>query len=110
MDVLDSDLSPQERRAIFRAGWDARLTPLLSDEWQSADAIAARLNEAKPKVLERLKCMSTRDLAERRIVRLKPEPKPGVVLKKRKKRPRVHSLRMEAQFRLPAQPLAQPPG
>jgi hypothetical protein len=46
-------------------------------------------------VLARLKDMSTRDLAERRIVKF-------TVKKARKsvKRPRVHTARFEAQFRL----------
>ncbi len=87
--------SADARRAAFRAAWDARLLPLLSAEWQSADAVAEAIGEAKPTVLARLKDMSARNLAERRIVKF-------TVKKTRKsvKRPRVHTARFEAQFRL----------
>ncbi len=57
--------SPGETAA---KSWDDRLLPLLSDEWQSADRLAARL-DAKPfTVLARLKDMMRRNLVERRIV------------------------------------------
>jgi hypothetical protein len=36
----ESLLSPDERRAAFRASWDVRLLPFLTAEWQSADAVA----------------------------------------------------------------------
>ncbi len=50
------------------ASWDDRLLPVLSDEWQSVEAIAARL-KAKPfTVLARLKDLLRRNLVERRIV------------------------------------------
>jgi hypothetical protein len=97
-DVLpvDGDTpSPAERRAAFRAGWDARLLPMLSLEWQSADELAERIGEAQPTVLARLKDMSVRQLAEHRVVKYNPKKrKPGA------KRPRVHTARFEAQFRL----------
>jgi hypothetical protein len=91
----ESLLSPDERRAAFRASWDVRLLPFLTAEWLSADAVAEAIGEPKATVLARLKDMSTRDLAERRIVKF-------TVKKARKsvKRPRVHTARFEAQFRL----------
>ena len=50
------------------SSWDERLLPILTDEWQSVDALAARL-KAKPfTVLARLKDMLRRNLVERRIV------------------------------------------
>lgn len=50
------------------SSWDERLLPLLTDQWQSADTLAARL-KAKPfTVLARLKDMMRRNLVERRIV------------------------------------------
>ena len=90
-DVQTSD----ERRAAFQAGWDARLLPLLTAEWQSSAAIAARLGEKPAGVLERLKDMLGRDLVQRRIVKAVPS-KPT----KSGKRPRVHTARFEAHFRL----------
>ncbi len=48
--------------------WDDRLLPVLSDEWQSADALAARLHAKQFTVLARLKDMMRRNLVERRIV------------------------------------------
>ena len=48
--------------------WDDRLLPLLNAEWQSADALAARLHAERHTVLARLKDMMRRNLAERRIV------------------------------------------
>jgi predicted ArsR family transcriptional regulator len=50
------------------ASWDDRLLPLLTDEWQSADALAARLHTKHFTVLARLKDMLRRNLVERRIV------------------------------------------
>ncbi len=95
----ESLLSPDERRAAFRAGWDLRLLPLLTNDWQSADALAEAIGEPKATVLARLKDMSTRALAERRIVKF-------TVKKARKsvKRPRVHTARFEAQFRRAVDP------
>jgi predicted transcriptional regulator len=49
--------------------WDDRLRPLLTDEWQSADVLAARLNAKQFTVLARLKDMMRRNLVERRIVK-----------------------------------------
>jgi hypothetical protein len=37
------------------ASWDDRLLPLLTNEWQSADALAARLHAKHFTVLARLK-------------------------------------------------------
>ena len=48
--------------------WDDRLLPLLTEEWQSADALAARLHASHFTVLARLKNMLRRNLVERRIV------------------------------------------
>jgi predicted ArsR family transcriptional regulator len=48
--------------------WDKRLLPVLTDEWQSADVIAARLHANHFTVLARLKDMMRRNLVERRIV------------------------------------------
>jgi predicted ArsR family transcriptional regulator len=50
------------------SSWDARLLPLLTDQWQSADALAARLGAKPFTVLARLKDMLRRNLVERRIV------------------------------------------
>lgn len=50
------------------ANWDDRLLPILSDEWQSVDAIAARVRGNHFTVLARLKDMMRRNLVERRIV------------------------------------------
>jgi hypothetical protein len=93
--IPPGDPSPEERRAAFRAAWDARLLPLLTAEWQSADALAEGVGESKATVLARLKDMAARNVAERRIVKF-------TVKKARKsvKRPRVHTARFEAQFRL----------
>jgi predicted ArsR family transcriptional regulator len=51
--------------------WDDRLRNVLTDDWQSADAIAARLNAKHFTVLARLKDMMRRNLVERRIVKKK---------------------------------------
>jgi len=48
--------------------WDDRLRPLLTDQWQSADLIAARLGAKHHTVLARLKDMMRRNLVERRVV------------------------------------------
>jgi hypothetical protein len=93
--------TPEARRAAFQAAWDARLLPLLTAEWQSADAVAERIGEAKPTVLARLKDMTARALAERRIVKFAIKRPPNPNRKKPAKRPRVHTARFEAQFRLP---------
>jgi hypothetical protein len=50
------------------SSWDDRLLPLLSDDWQSADVLAARLRAKHFTVLARLKDMMRRNLVERRIV------------------------------------------
>ena len=50
------------------ASWDDRLLPVLTDDWQSADALAARLGAKPFTVLARLKDMMRRNLVERRIV------------------------------------------
>jgi predicted ArsR family transcriptional regulator len=49
--------------------WDDRLRPMLSDQWQSADLIAARLGAKHHTVLARLKDMMRRNLVERRLVK-----------------------------------------
>lgn len=84
------------RRAAFQAAWDARLLPHLTPEWQASGAIAKRLGEKPATVLERLKDMLERGLVERRIVKARAS-KPG----KAGKRPRIHTARFEAHFRLP---------
>ena len=48
--------------------WDDRLLPLLTADWQSADAIAARAHASHHTILARLKDMMRRNLVERRIV------------------------------------------
>jgi hypothetical protein len=58
------------------ASWDDRLRPVLSDEWQSAELIAARLHAKQFTVLARLKDMMRRNLVERRIVKKKPTSTP----------------------------------
>ena len=83
------------RRAAFRAGWDARLLPLLTAEWQPSTLIAKTLGEKPSTVLERLKDMLERELVDRRVVKAVPS-RPT----KSGKRPRIHTARFEAQFRL----------
>jgi len=94
-DSAPQELSSDERRAAFRAGWDRRLLPMLTAEWQSSVTIAKALGEKPATVLERLKDMLDRDLVERRVVKAVPS-KPT----KSGKRPRVHTARFEARFRL----------
>lgn len=84
------------RRAAFQAGWDARILPLLTDTWQSSLAVAKALDEKPATVLERLKDMLERGLVERKIVKAAAS-KPT----RTGKRPRVHTARLEAHFRLP---------
>jgi hypothetical protein len=97
--VSAEEISDEEvraaRRAAFRAGWDARLLPLLSPEWQASTAIAKALGEKPATVLERLKDMLDRELIDRRVVKAVPS-RPT----KSGKRPRIHTARFEAQFRL----------
>ena len=50
------------------SSWDDRLLPLLTDEWQSVEVLAARLHTKHFTVLARLKDMMRRNLVERRIV------------------------------------------
>ena len=83
------------RRAAFQAAWDARLLPLLTAEWQPSAALAKALGEKPATVLERLKDMLDRELVERRVVKAVPS-RPT----KTGKRPRIHTARFEAQFRL----------
>lgn len=83
------------RRAAFRAGWDARLLPVLTPEWQASSAIAKTLGEKPATVLERLKDMLDRELVDRRVIKAVPS-RPT----KSGKRPRIHTARFEAQFRL----------
>jgi len=47
---------------------DDRLLPLLSDQWQSSETLAKRLNEEPHTVLARLKDLMRRNLVERRVV------------------------------------------
>jgi hypothetical protein len=84
------------RRAAFQAGWDSRLMPLLTPDWQSSIALAKTLAEKPATVLERLKDMLDRGLVERRVVKAVPS-RPT----KTGKRPRIHTARFEAHFRLP---------
>jgi hypothetical protein len=51
------------------SSWDDRLLPLLTDDWQSVDLIAARAHTKQFTVLARLKDMLRRNLVERRIVK-----------------------------------------
>lgn len=88
--------SSDPRRAAFQAGWDARLLPLLTTEWQSSVSLAKTLTEKPATVLERLKDMLDRGLVERRVVKAVPS-KPT----KTGKRPRIHTARFEAHFRIP---------
>jgi hypothetical protein len=95
----DEPRAPQSsdpRRAAFQAAWDARLLPLLKPEWQSSVSLAKVLAEKPATVLERLKDMLDRGLVERRVVKAVPS-KPT----KTGKRPRIHTARFEAHFRLP---------
>lgn len=88
--------STDPRRAAYQAGWDSRLLPLLTPEWQSSVSLAKMLTEKPATVLERLKDMLDRGLVERRVVKAVPS-KPT----KAGKRPRIHTARFEAHFRLP---------
>jgi hypothetical protein len=88
--------SSDARRAAFQAGWDSRLLPLLTPQWQSSVSLAKSLGEKPATVLERLKDMLDRNLVERRVVKAVPS-KPT----KSGKRPRIHTARFEAHFRLP---------
>jgi hypothetical protein len=83
------------RRAEYQAGWEMRLGPLLTDEWQSSDALALKLGAKQATVLARLKDMMRRNLAERRIVE-KPRP-PAKPTKKRKSKRRMNIY--QAEFR-----------
>ena len=71
--------------------------PVLTHEWQSSVSIAKLLGEKPATVLERLKDMLDRNLVERRVVKAVPS-KPT----KSGKRPRIHTARFEAHFRVPA--------
>jgi hypothetical protein len=93
---VHSDGSGEARRAAFQAGWDVRLLPLLTNDWQPSAAIAKAVGEKPATVLERLKDMLDRQLVERRVVKAVPS-KPT----KSGKRPRIHTARFEAHFRLP---------
>jgi hypothetical protein len=70
--------------------------PLLTPHWQPSAAIALAAGEKPATVLERLKDMLERNLVERRVVKAVPS-KPT----KSGKRPRIHTARFEAHFRLP---------
>ena len=94
-DEISDAQARDARRAAFRAGWDARLLPLLTPEWQPSATIAKTLGEKPATVLERLKDMLERQLVDRRVVKAVPS-RPT----KSGKRPRVHTARFEAQFRL----------
>ena len=73
-DAAEDEPEIEARRAEFQASWDDRLMPLLTDEWQSADDLAKRLNTALSKPCSRgLKDMMRRNLVERRIVRRRRE-------------------------------------
>jgi predicted ArsR family transcriptional regulator len=61
-------VSDSETAGEGGSSWDDRLLPLLTDEWQSADALAARLRANHFTVLARLKDLLRRNLVERRIV------------------------------------------
>jgi hypothetical protein len=95
-DRIPDELSSDARRAAFQAGWDARLLPVLTPDWQSSVVLAKALGEKPATVLERLKDMLERGLVDRKIVKAVPS-KPT----KSGKRPRVHTARFEAHFRLP---------
>jgi hypothetical protein len=58
------------------SSWDDRLRPMLTDDWKSAELIAAQLNAKQFTVLARLKDMMRRNLVERRIVKKKPTSVP----------------------------------
>jgi hypothetical protein len=95
-DESSAALTGDARRAAFQAAWDARLLPLLTAEWQSSVSVAKAIGEKPATVLERLKDMLERNLVERRVVKAVPS-KPT----KSGKRPRIHTARFEAHFRLP---------
>ena len=59
---------PQTEDGGSGASWDDRLLPILTDDWQSVDALAARLHANHFTVHARLKDMMRRNLVERRIV------------------------------------------
>jgi hypothetical protein len=58
------------------SSWDDRLRKWLTDDWKSAELIAAQLNAKQFTVLARLKDMMRRNLVERRIVKKKPTSTP----------------------------------
>ncbi len=64
------------RKDDAESSWDDRLRPMLTDEWKSAELIAAQLNAKQFTVLARLKDMMRRNLVERRIVKKKPTATP----------------------------------
>ena len=58
------------------SSWDDRLRKWLTDDWKSAELIAAQLEAKQFTVLARLKDMMRRNLVERRIVKKKPTSTP----------------------------------
>jgi DNA-binding HxlR family transcriptional regulator len=65
-----------ERDDDTESSWDDRLRTKLTDDWKSAELIAAQLNAKQFTVLARLKDMMRRNLVERRIVKKKPTSVP----------------------------------
>lgn len=97
-DAAAAEPETDGRRAEFQASWDDRLLPLLTDDWQSADNLAKRLNTPKHTVLARLKDMMRRNLVERRIV------DEGAKKKAPRRRPRMRMNVFIAEFRRPPMP------
>jgi predicted ArsR family transcriptional regulator len=67
--LLPERLTRDVANDATESSWDERLLPVLTDEWQSVDALAARLSAKPFTVLARLKDMMRRNLVERRIVK-----------------------------------------
>jgi predicted ArsR family transcriptional regulator len=87
----DADRAAQ--RAEYRAAWEARIVPVLTNAWQSSAAIAAALAAAPNPVHERLTDLAKRGAIERRIVRV-ADTRPV-----RKNRRHRHMRRPQAEFR-----------
>ena len=84
------------QRAEYRAGWEARILPVLTPVWQSSAEIAATLAASATTVHERLTDLAKRGAVERRIIRV-ADTRPA-----RKNRRHRHMRRLQAEFRIVA--------
>jgi hypothetical protein len=67
-DAAPASASGNASRRAYRAVWRSRLLPVLTVEWQSSTAIAARINAPPHTVLEQLNHLRAAVIVERRIV------------------------------------------